>query len=217
MKSIHLFLSLGASLMSFLSAAERPPKPEKDLPAAKAGETRSAVFAGGCFWCTEAVYRQIKGVKSVTSGYAGDTKDKADYKTVCSGATNHAEAIKFVYDPSQITYGQLMQIFFVAHDPTTKDRQGNDRGRQYRSAIFYSSDEEKKVAEAYIKQLDAAKIYSAPIVTTLEPLTEFFAAEDYHQNFVELNPDQGYVRQCSLPKVRKIREVFADWLKKDEK
>ncbi len=200
--------------MSFANAADKPPKAEKDLPAGKPGETRSAVFAGGCFWCTEAVYRQIKGVKSVTSGYAGDTKEKADYKTVCSGTTKHAEAIKFEYDPSQISYGQLLQIFFVAHDPTTLDRQGNDHGHQYRSAIFYASDEEKKVAEAYIKQLEAAKTFHDPIVTTLEKLTEFYPAEDYHQNFVELNPNQGYVRQCSLPKVRKIREVFADWLKK---
>jgi peptide-methionine (S)-S-oxide reductase len=214
MKAFHFFLLLGALIMPlFASASERPPKPTLDLPADGAKE-RSAVFAGGCFWCTEAAFRQIKGVKSVTSGYAGDTKDKADYKTVCTGTTNHAEAIKFIYDPSQISYGQLLQVFYVAHDPTTKDRQGNDHGHQYRSAIFYSSPEEKKVAEAYIKQLDAAKTFSSPIVTTLEPLTEFYAAEDYHQNFVELNPNQGYVRQCSLPKVFKIREVFADWLKK---
>ncbi len=203
--------------MPYASASERPPKPELDLPAGKPGETRSAVFAGGCFWCTEAVFRQLRGVKSVTSGYAGDTKETATYKTVCSGTTKHAESIRFEYDPSEISYGQLLQVFFTAHDPTTKDRQGADRGHQYRSAIFYASDEEKKVAEAYIKQLDAAKKFPAPIVTTLEPLTEFFPAEDYHQDFVTNNPNQGYVRQCSLPKVFKIREVFADWLKTEKK
>ncbi len=213
MNRTPLIFALGALIMSIAASSERPPKPAIDLAAGGAKE-KSAVFAGGCFWCTEAAFRQIKGVKSVTSGYAGDTKEKADYKTVCTGTTLHAEAIKFVYDPSQISYGQLLQVFYVAHDPTTKDRQGNDHGHQYRSAIFFANAEEKKVAEAYIKQLDAAKYFSAPIVTTLEPLTEFFPAEDYHQNFVELNPNQGYVRQCSLPKVYKIREVFADWLKK---
>lgn len=195
---------------------ERPPKAEIDLPAGKAGETQSVVYAGGCFWCTEAVFRQIKGVKTVTSGYSGDTKDKANYKTVCMGTTNHAEAIRIEYDPAQLSYGQLLQIFFTAHDPTTKDRQGNDHGRQYRSAIFYASDEEKKVAEAYIKQLDAAKIFKAPVVTTLEPLKEFFPAEDYHQDYVTNNPNQPYVRACSLPKVFKVREAFADWLKTDD-
>jgi peptide-methionine (S)-S-oxide reductase len=219
MKIILPFLLIGALTMSIFSsrAAERPPKPESDLPAGKAGETRSAIFAGGCFWCTEAVFRQIKGVKSVTSGYAGDTKEKANYKIVCSGTTNHAEAIKFEYDPSQISYGQLLQVFMVAHDPTTKDRQGNDKGRQYRSAIFYANDEEKKVAEAYIKQLDAAKYFSAPIVTTLEKLTEFFPAEDYHQDYVTNNPNQPYVQACSLPKVYKVRAAFKDWLRTEEK
>jgi peptide-methionine (S)-S-oxide reductase len=195
------------------SASERPPKPDTDLPAGKAGETRSAVFAGGCFWCTEGAFRMIKGIKSVTSGYAGDTKEKAVYKIVCSGATDHAEAIRFEYDPSVISYGQLLQIFMTAHDPTTKDRQGNDIGRQYRSAIFYSSEEEKKVAEAYIKQLDAAKFFKSPVVTTLEPLKEFFPAEDYHQDFVTNNPNQPYVKACSLPKMKKVRDTFAEWMK----
>lgn len=219
MERMASVLFSGGILMAFFSAgaSERPPKPETDLPAGKAGETRSAVFAGGCFWCTEAVFRQLKGVKSVTSGYAGDTKEKANYKLVCSGTTNHAEAIRFEYDPSQISYGQLLQVFMTAHDPTTKDRQGNDRGRQYRSAIFFGSEDEKKVAEAYIKQLDAAKFFKAPIVTTLEPLKEFFAAEDYHQDYVTNNPNQPYVQACSLPKVYKVREAFADWLKAGDK
>jgi peptide-methionine (S)-S-oxide reductase len=192
------------------------PVPKMELAAdkqTKAGETRSAVFAGGCFWCTEGVFRQFKGVKDVTSGYTGDTKDKATYEAVCSHTTNHAEAIKIVYDPSVITYAQLMQIFFTGHDPTTKDRQGNDSGHQYRSAIFYQSDDEKKVAESYIKQMDEAKAFSSPVVTTLEPLTEFYPAEAYHQDFVAANPNQGYVRACALPKMEKVRKMYKDWLK----
>src|SRR3954471_20387024 len=140
-------------------AAEQLPKPASDLPAAKAGETRTVVFAGGCFWCTEGAFLQFRGVKAVVSGYAGGTKETADYQTVCTGATKHAEAIKITYDPSVITYSQLLQIFFTEHDPTTKDRQGNDVGHQYRSAIFYANDEEKKVAGDYIKQLNDAKAF----------------------------------------------------------
>src|SRR3954454_1528440 len=141
--------------------AEPLPKPATDLPAAKAGETRTVVLAGGCFWCTEGAFAQFRGVKTVVSGYAGDTKETANYRTVCGGETNHAEAIRITYDPNVITYGQLLQIFFLAHDPTTKDRQGNDVGRQYRSAIFFANDDEKKVAQAYIKQLDDAKVFDA--------------------------------------------------------
>jgi peptide-methionine (S)-S-oxide reductase len=210
-------LITGATFMFFSRASEKPPKPESDLPApAKAGETRTAIFAGGCFWCTEAVFLQLRGVSAVTSGYCGDTKEKADYRTVGTGKTNHAESIRIVYDPSVISYGQLLQVFFTAHDPTTKDRQGPDHGPQYRSAIFYADEAEKKVAEAYIKQLNAAKIYSAPIVTSLEARKEFYPAEDYHQNYVNLNPGNPYVQQCSLPKVAKVRETFSDWLKKDK-
>lgn len=213
------FLLLALALLSEMGAvaSERLPKPETDLPAGNAGETRTAVFAGGCFWCTEAVFRQLKGVKSVTSGYAGDTKEKATYKIVSSGTTNHAESIRFEYDPAQISYGQLLQVFMTAHDPTTKDKQGDDQGHQYRSVIFYGTEEEKKVAEAYIKQLDVAKVFPAPIVTTVEPLKDFFPAEDYHQDYVATHLNEPYVKQCSLPKVKKIREAFADWLKNAEK
>jgi peptide-methionine (S)-S-oxide reductase len=191
------------------------PKPNVELAAGKPGEMRSVVFAGGCFWCTEGAFAQFKGVADVTSGYAGDTKDKADYKLVCTGTTNHAEAIKITYDSGVISYSQLLQIFFLAHDPTTKDRQGNDVGPQYRSAIFYANDDEKKVAEAYIKQLNDAKVFGAPIVTTIEPLTEFFVAEGYHQDYVANNPDQGYVRACAIPKMDKVSQAYADWLKKE--
>jgi peptide-methionine (S)-S-oxide reductase len=200
--------------MSLHSAAtERPPQPALDLPVSNDAATRTVVFAGGCFWCTEAAFEPLRGVKKVVSGYAGDTREKATYKIVCSGMTNHAEAIRIEYDPAQISYGRLLQVFFFAHDPTTKDRQGADRGRQYRSAIFVANEEEKKVAAAYIAQLDAAKFFPGPIVTTLEPLTEFYPAEDYHQEYVKNNPTQPYVMACSLPKVRMVREAFKDWLK----
>src|SRR5688572_3908491 len=134
-------------------AAEELPKPAVDLPTGKEGETRNAVFAGGCFWCTEAVFEQIDGVSDVVSGYAGGTRESADYKKVSEGTTDHAEAIRITYDPSKVTYGQLLRVFFATHDPTTKDRQGPDSGRQYRSAVFYANDDERRVAEAYLKQL----------------------------------------------------------------
>jgi peptide-methionine (S)-S-oxide reductase len=207
---------------SFLSSAHASgethplPKPKQELAAdkeTKAGDTRTAVFAGGCVWCTEGVFRQFKGVTDVKAGYTGDSKETANYEAVCSHTTNHAESIKITYDPSIITYGQLMQIFFLAHDPTTKDRQGNDVGHQYRSAIFYQSDDEKQVAEAYIKQLDEAKIYPHPIVTTLEQFKEFYPAEAYHQDYVRLHPNQPYIVHCALPEMARVRQAYKDWLK----
>jgi peptide-methionine (S)-S-oxide reductase len=190
------------------------PAPDKDIALAKEGaEPRAAVFAGGCFWCTEAVFDQLNGVTDVVSGYAGGTKETADYKKVSTGDTEHAEAIRITYDPSKITFGQLLRVFFATHDPTTMDRQGPDTGHQYRSAVFYANDEEKSVAAAYIKQLDDAKAFKAPIVTTLEPLGEFYPAEDYHQDFVERNPNQGYVRAVAMPKVLKTQKLFKEYLK----
>ncbi len=224
--AIAAIVILGAAIMFGLSSkskggmtadheAKALPKPNIDLPAANTGEMREVVLAGGCFWCTEGAFAQFKGVTGVMSGYAGDTKDKANYDRVCQGDTLHAEAIRIKYDPSVITYGQILQIFFVAHDPTTKDRQGNDSGHQYRSAIFYENDDQKKVAEAYIQQLNDAKVFASPIVTTLEPLKpdNFYPAEDYHQDFVAKNPNQGYVRACALPHMQTVREVYKDWLK----
>jgi len=189
------------------------PKPAVDLAPDKSGNPATAVFAGGCFWCTEAVFREFIGVNDVKSGYAGGTKEDANYDTVCSGRTDHAESIKITYDPTKITYGQLMRILFTAIDPTELNRQGPDRGRQYRSAIFYENDDQKAVAEAYIKQLNDAKAFDAPIVTTVEKLPAFYPAEDYHQDYVPTHLSNPYVQQCSLPKVRKVREVFKDQLK----
>jgi peptide-methionine (S)-S-oxide reductase len=153
-------------------------------------------------------------VESVRSGYAGGTAETANYKIVCGGTTSHAEVIEVIYDASQVTYGKLLKIFFsIAHDPTTLNRQGNDVGKQYRSAIFYATEEQKRVAEAYIRQLNDAAVFNAPIVTTLEPLKEFFVAESYHQNYAALNPGQPYIIYVAQPKVEKLRTYFGDQLK----
>ena len=174
-----------------------------------------AVLAGGCFWCVEVVYRELDGVLEVVSGYSGGTKATADYEMVCTGRTEHAEVIQVAYDPSKITFGRLLKIFFsVAHDPTQLNRQGNDIGPQYRSAIFYANDEQKRVAETYIQQLDAAGVFKSPIVTRLEPLSDFFEAEAYHQNYATLHPTQGYIAAVAMPKVEKLRQYFGEQLKR---
>lgn len=194
-------------------STEALPKPAVDLPADKSGSPATAVFAGGCFWCTEGVMRQFNGITEVVSGYAGGTKETADYETVSGGRTDHAEAIKITYDPTKITYGDLLQIFFTAIDPTQKDGQGPDRGRQYRSVIFYENDDQKSVAEAYIKQLNDAKLFNKPIAATVDKLPAFYAAEDYHQNYVPTHLNNPYVQQCSLPEIARVREIFKDRLK----
>jgi peptide-methionine (S)-S-oxide reductase len=190
------------------------PDPAVDTPL-ESGGRQAAVFAGGCFWCVEAVFKELVGVESVRSGYAGGTSETANYKAVCSGRTDHAEVIEIIYDPARVSYGQLLKIHFsIAHDPTQLNRQGNDAGRQYRSAIFYANEEQRRIAEAYIRQLNEAGVFSGPIVTTLEPLKEFFVAEDYHQNYAALNPGQPYIQYVSQPKVEKLRTYFRDRLKK---
>ena len=173
----------------------------------------AAVFAGGCFWCVEAVFEELDGVKDAVSGYAGGAKATANYEAVCTGTTGHAEAVKIIYDPSRISYKKLLEVHFATHDPTTLNRQGNDVGTQYRSAIFYANEDEKKVAQETIDELSKKHVYGRPIVTTLEPLKGFYEAETYHQNYVCQNPKQGYVRAVALPKVEKVREKFADSLK----
>jgi peptide-methionine (S)-S-oxide reductase len=173
----------------------------------------TAVFAGGCFWCVEAVFEEIDGVVDAVSGYAGGSKETANYEAVCTGTTGHAEAVQIVYDPAKVTFRKLLEVHFATHDPTTLNRQGNDTGPQYRSAIFYANDAEKKAAEEYLAELKASGEFSRPIVTTLEPLKEFYPAETYHQNYVCTNPNQGYVRAVALPKVDKVRKLFADDLK----
>jgi peptide-methionine (S)-S-oxide reductase len=193
------------------------PDPAVDPQPTSAG-TQTAVLAGGCFWCTEAVFQQIDDVEKVVSGYSGGEARTANYDAVCGGNTGHAEAIQITYDSSKISYGQLLKIFFsVAHDPTQLNRQGNDRGTQYRSAIFYSDPEQKRVAEAYIHQLDQAKILSSPIVTEVTPLKAFYPAEGYHQNYCSLNPHNPYVAAVAEPKVEKTRKQYAQMLKEPVK
>jgi peptide-methionine (S)-S-oxide reductase len=190
------------------------PNPAIDVKTARAGK-QTAVVAGGCFWCTEAVFEQIEGVDKVISGYSGGDKATANYEAVCTGRTGHAEAIEITYDPAKISYGQLLKIFFsVAHDPTQLNRQGPDRGTQYRSAIFYSTPEQKHIAEAYIKQLEAAKVYHAPIVTEVTPLKAFYVAEEHHQNFCSRHPQNPYVMGVADPKIEKTKEKYPELLKK---
>ena len=172
-----------------------------------------AVFAGGCFWCTEAVFGELRGVRSVVSGYTGGTTNNPTYEQVCSGSTGHAEAIKIDFDPGQISFRDLMTVFFATHDPTTLNRQGNDAGTQYRSAILYANEEQKQQAEAFIKELEVAKTYKNPIVTTLEPLREFYPAEDYHQKFFANNPYQPYCQYTIPPKLNKLHKQFSQLLK----
>jgi methionine-S-sulfoxide reductase len=169
----------------------------------------TAIFAGGCFWCTEAAFEQLQGVLDVTSGYIGGSAETANYRAVCNGNTGHAEAIRISYDPAKISYDQLLTVFFDAHDPTQINRQGNDVGTQYRSAIFYADEAQKQAAWAKIDQLNAAQAFQRPIVTTLEPLTPFYPAEDYHQDYARLNPDQPYIQAVSMPKACKVRQKHA--------
>jgi peptide-methionine (S)-S-oxide reductase len=187
------------------------PAPVVDATRAAAPGKQTAVIAGGCFWGVQAVFQHVKGVISATSGYSGGSSRTAEYETVSSGETGHAESVQVVYDPSQITYGGLLRIFFsVAHDPTQLNRQGPDEGSQYRSVIFYTSDEQKHIAEAYIAQLDQAKVFSGRIVTQVVPLKGFYAAEPYHQNYAETHPNQPYIVYNDAPKVAHLRQEFPD-------
>jgi peptide-methionine (S)-S-oxide reductase len=200
--------------LGVLAAADFPP-PAQDAAKPGARTMQTAVLAGGCFWCTEAVFEAVAGVEKVISGYSGGTAKTAQYKLVGEGRTDHAEVIEVTYDASKITYGQILQIFFaVAHDPTQLNRQGPDWGRQYRSAIFYANEEQKKVAEAYIAQLMAARVFKDKIVTEVVPLKAFYPAEDYHQDYVKHNPMNPYVQVNSVPKVSKLKKTYPQWVKR---
>ena len=179
-----------------------------------ANGTQTAVLAGGCFWCVEAVFQQIEGVEKVVSGYSGGDAASAHYEIVSTGSTGHAEAVQVTFDPHKISYGHLLKVFFdVAHDPTQLNRQGPDVGPQYRSAIFYNSPEQKRIAEAYIKQLDQAKVFRSPIVTQVVELKAFYAAEGYHQNYCSRNPRNPYVQSVAMPKVEKVKEKIPELAK----
>ena len=185
------------------------PKPALDSPLASAKTSETAVVAGGCFWGIQAVFAHVKGVVSSTSGYSGGAANTAHYEEVSTGDTGHAESVRVVFDPSQISYGQILMIFFsVAHNPTELNRQGPDYGTQYRSAIFYAGDDQKKIAEAYVAQLDAAKIYSQPIVTRVVPLQAFYPAEDYHQDYLQHHPYEPYIMMNDQPKLTNLKKEF---------
>jgi peptide-methionine (S)-S-oxide reductase len=211
--SLLAFWSAVLPLVSLAVAAPGPPIPPAkiDLPLATAPGKQTAVFAGGCFWGTQAVFERVKGVLNTTVGYSGGSAKTATYDQVTTETTGHAESLEVVYDPSRITYGELLRIFFsVAHDPTQLNRQGPDVGTSYRSAIFYSTEEQKRIASAYIAQLDAAKVFPARIVTEITPLKGFYRAEEYHQDFAIKNPTNNYIQICDLPKIAALKQQFPD-------
>ena len=182
-------------------------------PAIPEGDTELATFGSGCFWCTEAVFQQMKGVRKVESGYSGGSVKNPTYEDVCTGETGHAEVVQVTDDPKVVSYPELLEVFWRSHDPTTKDRQGNDSGPQYRSVVFYRSPRQKQLAELYKAKIDAAEVYRSPLVTEIEPFREFFPATADHQNFYANNPRQGYCRVVIGPKLEKLRKVFHDRLK----
>jgi peptide-methionine (S)-S-oxide reductase len=202
---------LAGALACRAGSAAPTPTPAADEARAATSAKETAVVAGGCFWGIQAVFQHVKGVVSATSGYSGGSVKNPDYEMVSSGDTGHAESVEVVYDPSQITYGELLRVFFsVALDPTEVNRQGPDEGTQYRSVIFYSNDQQKQIAEAYIAQLNAAKIFGRPIATQVVPLKAFYAAEGYHQNYATLHPDNPYIVYNDAPKVANLRREFPD-------
>jgi peptide-methionine (S)-S-oxide reductase len=208
-----LALALALPVACTAKAAPHPPipAPAADLALAAKPAKQKAVFAGGCFWGTQTVFERVRGVLQTTVGYSGGTAETATYDQVSSETTNHAESIEIVYDPSQITYGTLLRIFFsVAHDPTQKDRQGPDVGRSYRSVIFWVSKDQERIAKAYIAQLDAARVFPSKIVTDVTPLEAFYRAEDYHQDYALHNPDNPYIQVCDRPKIEALKQQFPD-------
>jgi peptide-methionine (S)-S-oxide reductase len=203
---------LTATAPSLANAAAPLPAPMQDIPAASIKAPQTAVFAGGCFWGVEAVFRHTKGVTSAVSGYAGGDAKTADYETVSTGQTGHAESVQVTFDPKQISYGELLRVFFsVAHDPTQLNRQGPDHGTQYRSAIFYTSEDQKRIASAYVDQLRQAKAFSSPIVTQIVALPAFYPAEAYHQNYLAYHRTQPYIVFNDLPKLAALKEQFPDY------
>jgi peptide-methionine (S)-S-oxide reductase len=215
--SIRVALVLLGSLLATTACnakagtADPLPAPVLNAPRVATSGQQTAVVAGGCFWGIQAVFQHVKGVISATSGYSGGSAKAAKYEIVSTGETGHAESVEIVYDPSQITYGELLRIFFsVAHDPTQLNRQGPDEGTQYRSSIFYANDEQKRIAEAYITQLDKIGIFPRRVVTKVVPLEAFYPAEAYHQNYAALHPSQPYIMYNDAPKVEHLRQEFPD-------
>jgi peptide-methionine (S)-S-oxide reductase len=185
-------------------------------PTEKKHQMEVATFGGGCFWCVEAVFQELRGVEAVVSGYTGGNVENPTYEQICTGQTGHAEVCQITYDPTQVTFKEMLEVFWRTHDPTTLNRQGNDVGTQYRSAIFYHTPEQKKQAEQYKQRLDESGAFDNPIVTKIEPLTKFYPGELYHQNYFRQNPNQGYCAFVIRPKMEKFRKAFADKLKSGE-
>jgi peptide-methionine (S)-S-oxide reductase len=208
------YAAAGFLLLTFTAcAAPNPPIPplSGDVSLAKDPGKETAVFAGGCFWGVQSVFQRVKGVLSTAAGYSGGSAKTATYKQVVTETTGHAESVEVVYDPSRITYGQLLRIYFsVAHDPTQLNRQGPDEGTSYRSAIFYANEEQKRLATAYIAQLDAQKVFPRRIVTEVTPLKAFYRAEDYHQDYAYYNPDNPYIQVCDRPKIEALKQQFPE-------
>ncbi len=216
-KTILIATTLAVSAWAFLgssTAAEKAvklPPPAQDMPAGAQAARETAVFAGGCFWGVQAVFQHTQGVLNAVSGYAGGQKETATYESVGSGRTGHAESVQVTYDPKQVSYGKLLQIYFsVAHDPTQLNRQGPDAGTQYRSAVFYKDANQKQVVERYIAQLDAARAFPQKIVTQVAPLTAFYAAEAYHQDYATLHPDSPYIATFDLPKIANLKSTMPE-------
>jgi peptide-methionine (S)-S-oxide reductase len=211
-----VLMAAGLPLVSCQAASNAPiPVAKNDVPLARTSARETAVFAGGCFWGTQAVFERVKGVVETTAGYSGGSASTAHYDDVTTETTGHAESVRVVYDPSKITYGQLLRIFFaVAHDPTQLNRQGNDVGTSYRSAIFFANDEQKQIATAYIAQLDAAHVFSGAIVTQVVPLKGFYKAEDYHQDYALKNPNNPYIFVCDRPKIAALKQQFPELFQK---
>jgi peptide-methionine (S)-S-oxide reductase len=213
LRSAFLFLLIASGLVAGCRAATKIPVPAavNDAPLAQNKGKQTAVFAGGCFWGTQSVFERVKGVLATTAGYAGGSAGTATYDQVTTETTGHAESVRVVYDPSKITYGQLLRVFFsVAHDPTELNRQGPDVGTSYRSAIFYSSDEQRKISLDYIAQLDAAGVFPKKIVTQVVPLKGFYEAEAYHQDYALHNPNNPYIQVCDRPKIEALKREFPE-------
>jgi peptide-methionine (S)-S-oxide reductase len=209
--ALVLVCSMAVVACNESSAAVAVPNPAVDVPLTKARGTETAVLAGGCFWGIQAVYEHVRGVTSVTAGYSGGSATTAQYETVSSGMTGHAESVQIRYDPSQISYGQILRVFFSeAHNPTELNRQGPDDGTQYRSSIFYANDDQKRIAQAYIAQLNQAKVFSRPIVTEVVALKAFYPAEAYHQDYAVHHPDEPYIRINDLPMVEHLRQQLPE-------
>jgi len=225
MKKTLNYLLFGLALMSVTSCLSKEkkqpettlsersieqPKPRQDL-----SEYETAYFASGCFWCVEAIFESVRGVAEVVSGYAGGQEENPTYEQVSYGRTGHAEAVEVYYDPEVISFLELVQVFFGSHDPTTLNRQGPDRGRQYRSIAFYKNEEEQKIIRAYIDALEENRVYDQPIVTEITPFTRFYKAEDYHQDYERKHPENPYVQNVSIPRLNRFKKNFPEYLKED--